>query len=294
MHSWDLRLSLASMQGGADSQNTERPLGAKRGGWSRRRQALLGGSTAAILVAVALVVVPALTGSWSPVIHSTCQAGSTVATNLAWVPLVMVNAPYGGYVAGNASLQPGAIVGGRGLGTSNGLPASNGSVGGFFVHLWLNLSGLSNATIWGAGKNDPCTSAWTVSAAVDVTGSQVYSGILGNQGDVSDSAEPHEYNLTAPPGGSTSYLSNGFVQENSRNISTCGGATQWVAVTAPKLTVWIPFSVGGESTIVPYTLPSEQVFRYWFPADYGIWQVDNLSAPGGPGGGWAFSYSPCD
>jgi len=31
-------------------------------------------------------------------------------------------------------------------------------------------------------------------------------------------------------------------------------------------------------------------WSYWFPPDFGTWQIDNLSAPGGPGGGWAFNF----
>ncbi|MGC2034334.1 MAG: hypothetical protein WA761_02675 [Thermoplasmata archaeon] len=59
------------------------------------------------------------------------------------------------------------------------------------------------------------------------------------------------------------------------------------------LPVKLLFTENEQNFSVPYVLPFTEQYTYTFPANFGTWQVDNLSAPGGPGGGWAFSYSPC-
>lgn len=264
----------------------------RRGRWSKRRRIIAWGTAAGCIV-VLVIVLPVFIWGWAPVLRWTCADGKVDATEPTWIPGVLVNAPYGGYVAGNGSVPPGFISNDQGLGTANGLPASNGSVGGFFIHVLLSLSGLENATIWGAGANSRCNSAWAITAAIDFNGSQVYSGILGNQGNWSDKFEPHEYNFTPSAGNSTVLFSNGFSGQNSANISTCGESAKWDPVSSPQIAVSVPFTVGERTLVVPWTLPFSQAFNYWFPANFGTWEVDNLSAPGGPGGGWAFSYSPC-
>jgi hypothetical protein len=57
--------------------------------------------------------------------------------------------------------------------------------------------------------------------------------------------------------------------------------------------VEIPFPYDGSIRVVNATVTVTADFEYTFPSDSGVWGVDNLSAPGGPGGGWAFSYTPC-
>jgi hypothetical protein len=77
-------------------------------------------------------------------------------------------------------------------------------------------------------------------------------------------------------------------------VSTCGSSTASLWVTSHYLTLWYRFSTGQGSATVSFTAPESGAgFHYSFPADFGMWQVDNLSSPGGPGGGWAFSYAPC-
>ena len=97
-------------------------------------------------------------------------------------------------------------------------------------------------------------------------------------------------NLTQFPGDASPYFSNGFYYANEQNISTCGRGTEGVNVTSSYLTVWVPFSYDGKNYTQPLILPYIQSFHYSFPGRVGNWQVDNLSAPGGPGGGWAFNY----
>jgi hypothetical protein len=268
------------------------PAATTRPRWSLNTKSIAVGGALAALVAL-VVLLSGVLGGWSLVFHRSCLQGKSEATEPFWVPAILVNAPYGGYVSGNASIPPGFIVNGQGFGSSDGLPASNGSVGGVFFHLWLTLAPLTSSTAWGPGANSECTSPWAITAMTDFTGSQVYSGILGNEGNMSDASEPNSYNLSGSPGGSTVYFQNEFVDANSGNISTCGGPAKWLPLVSPEFRLWVPFVVGSGTVIIPYVVPFAGSFHYMFPSN-GTWAVDNLSAPGGPGGGWAFNYlGPC-
>jgi hypothetical protein len=112
------------------------------------------------------------------------------------------------------------------------------------------------------------------------------------QGNVSDQQEPV---VLFPGHSNTIYFLNGFDTPDSGSISTCGEPAQSLPlVTSTHLTLWAHFASDGQNYSVPFNLPIvESQFHYWFPANFGTWQVGNLSASGGPGGGWAFSYSPC-
>ncbi len=258
---------------------------------STRQRYLIGGVAACSLVLTSLFL-PTLIGGWAPLLHWSCVDGQRAVSQAAWVPAILVNAPYRGNVSGNATIPPGFIADGSGFGSGDGMPASNGSVGGVFFHLWLSLFALVNSTVLGPGLSSRCTGEWGIMAATDFNGSQVFSGILGNQGNLSDANEPASYNLTAEGAGVTARVDNGFVRPNSPDVSTCGESSNVSLAQSLKFTVSISFSVAGRVLVLPYILPFKQTFQYRFPAD-GIWVVDNLSAPGGPGGGWAFSYSPC-
>ncbi len=95
-------------------------------------------------------------------------------------------------------------------------------------------------------------------------------------------------NLTESP-----TFHNGFELPNSPPIDTCGGAGVDRVVTSSYLRLSFGVSVSGLNFTLPFTLPFVQTFAYAFPADFGVWQIDNLSAQNGPGGGWAFSYAAC-
>jgi hypothetical protein len=79
----------------------------------------------------------------------------------------------------------------------------------------------------------------------------------------------------------------------SQVVNTCGRSAQTLGLSSNQLTVGIPIVQGGRNITVPATVDIYTSYTYHFPANGGIWLIDNLSAPGGPGGGWAFSYSSC-
>jgi hypothetical protein len=179
---------------------------------------------------------------------------------------------------------------------------ANGSVWGGFVLEEMVVERLSNTTELGAGSNGHCSREFAYS--LQIVPPNVGYEILGpifdtpwgpefGTGGYSDLGEPLMYNFTTSPGNSTSLFHQGFIQANAPPVSTCGGPAQIVPVRSLSLDTWIPFEWGGAEQLASLALPIAQAFSFEFPANFGTWQVDNLSAPGGPGGGWAFSYSPC-
>jgi hypothetical protein len=247
-----------------------------------------------IAVVLALIVASTWVGGWGALAHQSCVSSGIVSSQFVWLPTILVNSPYGGSASGNASFPPGFIRGWPFSGNGMSGP-SNGSVGGAFLHVEINVTEDHNETVWGPGANDHCGQNFAMASSISFNGSSVYSGVLGNRGNSSDVDEPHGYNFTFPstPSDSTPYFDNGFTQSNEVGVTTCGTGPESLPMRSPGFTVWLTFAVHGELTVAPYTLPFPQVYHYYFPGDFGTWQVDNLSAPGGPGGGWAFSYSPC-
>jgi hypothetical protein len=246
-------------------------------------------------VAVLFLVSSTWLTGWGVVAREVCFSSGAVGSQVVWIPAILMNAPYGGYVSGNATIREGVIGNSGGLGYADGTDASNGSVSGLFVHVLANVLQNSNMTVWGPGANSRCSRGLTVTTSVyfGSPSGEVYSGTLGNRGNMSDASEPHMYNFTAASGDSTAYFDNGFSQVNRLSVSTCNGSGDWVPVNSKGITMWFTFTIHGKATLVDYLLPFPQAFHYYFPANFGTWQIDNLSAPGGPGGGWAFSYSPC-
>ena len=266
----------------------------------RRRWTVLSGVTAVAVV----VVISGLTffAPWAPLAHISCQRGSQVSETTAWVPLSLLNTPYGGRAFVNATL-PQAMFGG----SANSNPPTavggyefNGTVWGSFWKMNLTIYSVGNTTVWGPGATAPCTQQFQL-GAVSVAPAQGFQGALFlgpgaplfGPNSSSNINEPEVVNFSAAYGGSSTIFWNGFHLANSQNVSTCGRGAQTAIERSGFLTTGVPFRLNGRQFTFSMTLPITQSFSYWFPPNFGTWQVDNLSALGGPGGGWAFSYAPC-
>jgi len=259
----------------------------------------VGIATVVAVVALVSVVTPTFTLGWAPVLHWKCVSIREVSTQTIWAPLSLANSPYGGSVFVNAttpsgpfgSATPGLHVGGGEL---------NGSVWGGLWQVIANVTELENRLVWGPGSNARCTAPFGVTL-LTAGPPQVYTGEIFNwiggplfgPNSTTDYSEPTSYNLSASINDSSLYFSNGFHTPNAPTVSTCGQPARQVTVQSLQFTVWIPYSLDGRNYTAPFTMPSDQTFDYLFPGNFGTWQVDNLSAAGGPGGGWAFSFSPC-
>lgn len=144
-------------------------------------------------------------------------------------------------------------------------------------------------TTQGLGASVPCTQSLKAAAAPAGGAS---SGIpIMRPGNHSDVLEP---SILYPGWSDVITFANGFTAANSPDVSTCGDPARAVPVNSTYLTLWVNFNFQGIHTVLFHMPLIEEEFVYSFPANFGTWAIDNLSAPGGPGGGWAFDYlGPC-
>src|SRR5271157_1934275 len=239
----------------------------------RRRWAIV--SVVAVAVIVVGLFTPTLLGGWAPLLHYECQQGqSPEATLYAWVPALMINSPYGGEGFGNGTVPPGPLST-PGLGTTYGTGEANGSAAWAGFRAESNVSSVQNLTVWGPGQHVRCASPFYVS--VRYWGGAVLGGPLLGEGNVSDSQEPTSLGHWTYPGDVNLTVSNGFYGNNSPSISTCGRAIASNSASSSQFEVRVPVTIGGSQYNLPYVLPVQETFHYWFPANFGTWQVDNLS-----------------
>ena len=248
-----------------------------------------------VLITVAVVTavfLPTILGGWAPVLHYTCVDGKLVVGDLfVWLPAILINSPYGGRGLGVATLPNGTQWGPFNL---YSVGAANGSAnwGGFGAY--VNITQLVNQTVWGPGPNVRCGEGYTVSARYE-GGIYLGGGLLPN-GSQSDLQEPTLLGFTPHPLGQANVsVDNAFHSANAPDVSTCSGSSLAPpAVHSAGFVIRVPVTPNQVGPLAEYSLPFVGLFHYWFPANFGTWQVDNLSAPGGPGGGWAFNYlGPC-
>ena len=265
--------------------------------WNHRRQrtALIGTIAAIVVVVIAGMTVIA---PWAPAAHITCGRGTQISQETMWVPVSLLNAPYGGSASVTATL-PGNMFGNPQapniVGQSDLL---NGSIWGAFFKVNLTVYLTGNVTVWGPGSNNRCLQPFQVVAGSSGDFFQgalfLWSGApLFGPNSTSDIHEPEVLNFSAAPGDSSTIFWNGFYSADSLSVSTCGAGAALSLAQSNFLNVGVPVRWNAQQFTVTVSLPIVQDFTYRFPANFGTWQIDNLSAPGGPGGGWAFAYSPC-
>lgn len=253
---------------------------------SLRRVALI--SVGGVLVVLVLLLGWSVFGAWGPLLHSQCEARGVAGTFNAQIPALLLNSPYGGLAWGNVSFVPGFLPNNV---TGEGTRDSNGGADWAGFDSNVIVDSVENATVWGAGENAPCASPYSIT--LGPTGNLAQGIPIMGPGNVSDALEP-----TTIANGTLSnvYFSNGFTVSNGADVSTCGETAKSLPqVVSSYLILTFRFVSAGQSHVVPFDLPmTSSQYHYWFPANFGTWQVDNLSAPGGPGGGWAFNYvGPC-
>lgn len=258
----------------------------------------------AVVGVVVALVLPSWLGSWGPLFHIDCASTEVAKTGTFWLPLGLVNSPYGGLASDNATspMNPSMGYNSSSIYQGVGGTVANGTVWGGFVLEEMVVDRLTNTTQLGPGPNSHCSSEFAYRLQIFPpnigyeVGSPIFDVPWGPEfgtGQYSDAGEPLMFNFTTSPGNSTSIFHQGFTQANSPPISTCSGPARIVAVRSFGLNTWVPFDWEGVQRLASLNLPIVQIFSYKFPENFGTWEVDNLSTPGGPGGGWAFSYSPC-
>ncbi len=211
--------------------------------------------------------------------ESTCLKGAEVASaNPTLTPLLLVNSPYKGNSTGTVSILNDTW--------NFTLLPGNGSTWGYFEHFGWSVFGEESRP----GSRTNCSARLDVVHSDDET-STTFSLSNGTTWNFSnDSAEPKVVSTswTAAP----IIFADGF-QRLTETISTCGSGARVRHVTSHHIDIGLELNATGLPRVLNVTVNITTWYVYTFPANTGIWEVDNLSAPGGPGGGWAFSYSPC-
>lgn len=244
---------------------------------------------AAVGVAAILVVPLVLNLGWSPILHTSCAPADLVAHEPLYAPGVVGNAPYGGYVWANGSFpwNPPPVSGAGGSEWDGG-SFGDLSVANFTVHT------SANTTVLGPGSDQPCTAPYWVSVGPATPIQIKLVGILaeGTPGDANASQYIPPANLTDLP---SVRIGDRYLGPNSDAIDTCrSSAPVSVTVTATSVTVGVLVDTPTGWTLVPAPIDVTTTYHYWFPPDFGVWQVDDLAQNALlPGAGWAFQFERC-
>ncbi len=246
-------------------------------------------------VLVVVLVLAAFLFPGSPLLsHVQCESEFIAVGLNVFATFGILNVPYGG----NGTLR--VAVPSWGIWSQY---SSNSSypVSGTTYLTEYNVSSLRNTSVIGIGTSHTCGSQFEVHPVLSqrVEGGFAGAALSNATSDVNESTisyvgfSPAIYGVEGI--NPTTRYFNGFTTANMPNITTCGSSTSVVeSTTSDYLTMRFAFNDSGTIRYVPYDLRiNVDTFTYTFPANFGTWEIDNLSAPGGPGGGWAFAYYPC-
>lgn len=236
---------------------------------------------------IACAIIGALLGCCLPILSvpaplpcpsGNCQTGPVVALlNTTLTPYLLINSPYRGLANGSLPIPGGVEL---------TIYPTNGSTTGYFEHIgWIVRD-----EVPAPGSSSSCSGLFNLTYVDEGTSTtfSLFNGTVLNF--TNDSEEPNEVttNWTSGP----VLYSNGFLAETGR-ITTCDSDAATRHTQSTHIVVGVPFQSMGVWHLLDETLAIPTTYSYTFPADTGTWLIDNLSAPGGPGRRWAFSYSPC-
>ncbi len=241
---------------------------------------------AAAVVVAAIALVPLTVATWSLVEHYACGPGAVVATEQLWTPVVLVNAPYGGFANGTRTVP---IPNGW---SSDTIEAANGTAMGLFELDTWSVSPSVRLVVAGPGTNAVCTGYVAAGKPLSRFDEIV---LLPSENTSSDAGQMTslffaDHNGTMHP---SVLFDNGY-SENDMVLSTCGRGRVDLASQASRMVIKVPFILGGPSETASATVDATLNYTYSFPANFGTWSIDDLNAGShAPGGGWAFSFVPC-
>ena len=252
----------------------------------------------AVIVSILVAAMLSLTfvTGWAPVLHWTCNEGREVGSGVAYVPAILVNSPFEGNASAVGVIPPyfPGSLGYPALWSFQDTAAANGTSTGTFNSVNVTVFEAQTVLAWVPGSNSRCTQPF-LATPFPPPYLITYAGWpVAAVSNLSSAGEAHSVPFT-PYGGYTLLtvlFNNSFTQANEPSVSTCNGNAKVVSLPhlSHSLSVGLQFAWNGSNQTVEMGLPFIGSYNYTFPANAGTWQVDNLSAPGGPGGGWAFSY----
>jgi hypothetical protein len=157
----------------------------------------------------------------------------------------------------------------------------------------LNVDRYQDATELGSGANTPCRAEYGVRAQFE---GGLALGLPVERNPNSTSPGTSQILSTPTPGSVNLSFSLQFQSPNMPIVDTCGQSRPiWSAPFSSNNTSFtFPIPIEGHVVDFAMSLPFQQSFHYEFGPNSGFWAIQNLSAPGGPGGGWAFDLQqPC-
>jgi hypothetical protein len=248
--------------------------------------------TIGIVAGLIVTVTITAAGGLSLLSHLECKRGEPVSTILLWTPFDLANSPYLGSTSYSAAFQVYEPFGLTVVTDTNSLRNGNVSAGYFQTENWTIFS-QSNSSEVGPGFDTACDSPYDVEPAPTNFSSSFGGYVLQGPGNTSNVNEPTAFPI-APPQRPPAVFSNGFTTANRPSVSTCGTHSKEVNFASKSFGISITF-LGRYGPVTTHaTVPSDQNFTYYFPANAGTWLVDDLQLNSGlQGPGLAFSWQPC-
>lgn len=252
--------------------------------------------TLGVVVGVALSLATfasAGSGVWT---HTICVTGALEANQVFWTPWDLTNAPYLGRTIWGASFDNWGLFGPGHVVLSNGnLTNGNVSTGYFETQNW-SVYEQSNRTELGPGVNGPCVSPYVVMLAHTLFDQGTDGVPLQGPGNTSNVNEPTSFygfgNVSSHL--PTATFANGFVVPNMPPVSTCGEPARSLNFSSTSFDVSITIQTSHGPVPVVFSISSLENYTYYFPANGGTWQVDDLQENTGlRGPGLAFSWTAC-
>lgn len=198
-------------------------------------------------------------------------------------PVMIINSPYLGAASG--TLTTFTNISGHPYTITQATGSRNGSI--------AYLLQLLNWTVWtthhvGTGSGS-CHGVYSLSWVPTGT------SVLNSSANYTNDSDSQQYigggSPPWPNGAPLGYVYfNDSVTEGTFEVSTCGGSAIHLQARSTYLDLRIPFAFQGVWHTQDVSFRALTNYTYTFPTNSGVWSVDALNLPGGPGGGWAFSY----
>jgi len=219
--------------------------------------------------------------SWAPLDHFECRPGTVVAQDKLLTPLLMLNAPYGGNASGTVH---------ESAPTSWSTTVHNGSAAALFVLRNWSVARSLRVLAAGPGTNAACPEFLATPGFYN----EYLSIDLLPANSTSDAAEPTALEYS---GYGSVLFHNGFANGDGITMATCtwnGLGHGYLRTTSSHITVEVPFSWNGTTATAKSTLEYVANYSYEFPGGAGTWSIDDLNlGTNAPGGGYAFTFTPC-
>ena len=238
-----------------------------------------------VAVVIGAGVGTGLLATWATVGAPTQCVASRAAQNLTTLtPYLIVNSPYLGHANGTWTRYENTST------TTVKVAGTIGSANGSVDYLFQGTTW----TVWTTERignpSGSCAGVFAVTST-EYGFSLTYASATNFTNDSQAQQESGDGSPPYTTGGPFDplYFNDSFYR-TGRTVDTCGGFAQTMSVGSDHIDLELPFVYQGVHRIAHITLAEFTNFTYSFPANGGVWAVDALSGPGGPGGGWAFSY----